>query len=134
LTRSDKSKLDKPKPLAGGVRHDARGNAVWQWASETARHAAASTSQLLRRLNVSGLSLQDDARAPEAHGKPVATKPAPVSPAAPGKPAAPVRKAQGGFNPYDRSATPRAVAANKRPPAMPPRARSSWWRRLLVRR
>jgi hypothetical protein len=134
LTRSDKSKPDRPKPLAGGVRHDARGIAVWQWVSETARHALASTSQLLRRLDVSGRSLQDDARAPEAHSKPVAPKPAPVSPAAPGKPAAPVRKTQGGFNPYDRSATPRAVAANKMPSAMSPPARSSWWRRLFVRR
>jgi hypothetical protein len=134
LTRSDASKPDRPQRPAGGVRLDARGNAVWQWASETARHAAASTSQLLRRLDVSSLSLQDDARAPKAQSKPAATKPAPGSPAAPGKPAAPAPKTRGGFNPYDRSATPRAVAAGKKQPAVPPRARSPWWRRLFVRR
>jgi len=45
---------------AGEVRHDSRGHAVWHWASETARNAAISTSQLLRRLDLSGLSLEDE--------------------------------------------------------------------------
>ena len=45
---------------SGGVRHDERGHAVWQWASDTARNAINSTSALLRKLEVPGLSLQDD--------------------------------------------------------------------------
>ena len=59
VAKSDPGKPDKIKPLGGGVKHDARGNAVWQWATETARHAVASTSQLLRRLDVSSLSLEE---------------------------------------------------------------------------
>jgi hypothetical protein len=131
LTKSDKPAPNKTKPLAGGVRHDARGNAVWQWASETARHAAASTSQLLRRLNVSSLSLEDDESPPKAQARPAQTRPA--SSAAASKPAAPARKAQGGFNPYDGAAMPAAPAVKKRPAAQAP-ARSSWWRRLFQRR
>jgi hypothetical protein len=124
LTRSDKTQPNRTKPLTGGVRHDARGNAVWQWATETARHAVASTSQLLRRLDVSSLSLQDDESPPQAHGKPPRTAPA--------SPASPARKAQGGFDPYDGAAKPAAAAVKKRPAAQAP-VRASWWRRLLQR-
>jgi hypothetical protein len=136
LTKSDKPAPNKPKPLAGGVRHDARGNAVWQWASETARHAAASTSQLLRRLDVSSLSLEDDESPPKTQARAAQARPAqstPASSAAATKPAAPARKAQGGFNPYDGAAMPAAPAVKKRPAAQAP-ARSSWWRRLFQRR
>src|SRR5258708_15250033 len=44
----------------GGVHHDARGNAVWQWAVGSGRHALESTSRLLKRLDVPGLKLEDD--------------------------------------------------------------------------
>jgi hypothetical protein len=121
-TRSDKSKPDKTKPLAGGVRHDARGNAVWQWTTETARHAVASTSQLLRRLEVSNLKLEqlDENKPGEA-----------------------------GFNPYEGAASARAAtakqqaakkpaakppAAGKKPSAAPARVRIPWWRALFRRR
>jgi len=51
----------------GGVRHDARGNAVWHWAVETGKHAIDSTSRLLKRLEVPGLKLEDEApQDPEA--------------------------------------------------------------------
>ena len=69
------------------MKHDARGNAVWQWATETARHAVASTSQLLRRLDVSSLSLEElkeDQHAPKT-SKSQAKAPT-ARPAAPGKP------------------------------------------------
>ena len=115
LTKSIKNQVDKTKPLPGGVRHDARGNAVWQWASETARHAAATTSQLLRKLDVSSLSLQDEDK--EARRG----------------------RSQGGkFDPYDGAARPApkvrhaAPLAGKRP-APAARVRVSWWRRLLKR-
>jgi hypothetical protein len=132
LTKSDPNKPDKAKPLLGGVRHDARGNAVWQWATETARHAVASTSQLLRRLDVSSLSLEEldeDKAAPKTPNKSSS-----AAFAAPTKPAVPMRKAERGFNPYDGAATPRAAAPRKPQPAMPTRARRSWWRRLFQRR
>jgi len=136
LTKSDKSKPGKPKPLVGGVQHDARGNAVWQWATETARHAVASTSQLLRRLDVSSLSLEElkeDKQPPKAANTPKTTvQPSQGRPAASGKPAAPASRERG-FNPYDGGPMPRA-AASKKPTAIAPRARASWWRRLLQRR
>jgi hypothetical protein len=129
LTKSHKTQPPETKPPAGGVRHDARGNAVWQWATETARHAVASTSQLLRRLDVSSLSLEDDAQPPNA-----LTKPAPTGRAASGKPALPARNLQAGFNPYDGGAPPRVAAGGKKPAAPPAPPRRSWWRRLLQRR
>jgi hypothetical protein len=139
LTKSDKTEPGKPKPPPGGVRHDARGNAVWQWATETARHAVASTSQLLRRLDVSSLSLQeleDDKQPPKAASRtsPPAPTPAPSGRGATAKPAAPVRKTQAGFNPYDGAAMPRAAAGKKKPSAAPVPRRRSWWRRLFQRR
>jgi hypothetical protein len=112
LSKSHKGKPQESKPLVGGVRHDTRGNAVWQWASETARHAVASTSQLLRRLDASSLKLEelDENKAKQA-----------------------------GFNPYDGAGVARAPAAKKpgskkNPPATVRRARTSWWRRLFQRR
>ena len=106
------------------MRHDARGNAVWQWASDTARHAIASTSQLLRRLEVSDIKLE----APDETKLP---------------------RGEAGFNPYEGAAVGRSAPASrpgakstaaskapttKRPTAPPPSARRSWWRRLLQRR
>src|ERR1700733_6846973 len=45
---------------AGNVRHEG-GRAVWQWAADTARHVAMSASQVLRKLDASSLTLEDDA-------------------------------------------------------------------------
>jgi hypothetical protein len=147
LTKSDNNPPDKPKPLIGGVQHDARGNAVWQWATETARHAVASTSQLLRRLDVSSLSLEDTRPSKTAPPRSTSAKSAPGKPAAAGaaaKPVAPGRSAGGsGFDPYDGAAAARAKPARAAPghgaparprPAAPPAARRSWWRRLFNRR
>jgi len=131
LAKSDKTQPDKTKPLVGGVQHDARGNAVWQWATDSARRAIVTTSQLLRRLDVSSLSLEDE-QPSGAQSKPVPTKSAPNK-SAPNKPAAPARKAHGGFNPYDGAAMPRA-AAPKKQAAVSARPRPSWWRRLFQRR
>jgi hypothetical protein len=45
---------------AGRVKHDSSGRAVWEWAVDTGRHALDSTSRLLKRLEMPGLSLLDD--------------------------------------------------------------------------
>jgi hypothetical protein len=137
VTKSDQSKPDKIKPHGGSVKHDARGHAVWQWATETARHAVASTSQLLRRLDVSSLSLEelkDDkppSKAPTKTPKSQA-KTSPGAPAAPAKPLA-VAPRERGFNPYDGAAIVRAAPPRKQP-AVVKRARVPWWRRLFQRR
>ena len=100
----------------GGVRHDARGNAVWQWAVGTGRHALESTSQLLRRLEVPGLKLEDD---PEVLRDKAAAQ-------EPGDPAGPARAV--GYDPYGGSGTDTGRSADKVPkvaarpavPAKPP--------------
>jgi hypothetical protein len=54
---------DKPaatgKPSSGRVRHDERGNAVWDWLKETSRIAIESTSRVLRRLETPELKVED---------------------------------------------------------------------------
>jgi hypothetical protein len=148
VAKSDKSKPEQPK-RAGEVRHDARGNAVWHWAADTARQAVASTSQLMRRLDLSGLSLETEpppkdptrpAPGNASSGKPA--NPAPGQPAPPKSEAGPgeLKLAAtgrtgrgGGYNPYDGAAVRPAAAPRNRPAAVSP-ARASWWRRLFRRR
>lgn len=48
------------KNPAGRVKHDAGGRAIWEWAVDTGRHALDSTSRLLKRLDLPGLSLLDE--------------------------------------------------------------------------
>jgi hypothetical protein len=142
---------DKPgnKPPQGprdggardGVRHDARGNAVWQWAIDTGKHTIDSTSRLLKRLEVPGLSLEDDARKSDA--KRASSS---VAGAAAGAAAGSARSTTGperatGYDPYGTraggkgSAVRPAVrpAAAVRTPAAAPPARPSFWRRLFRR-
>ena len=138
------------QPRTGEIRHDDRGQAVWHWAVDTARNAINSTSQLLRKLDLSGLSLEEDE--PPAALPPDA-KPASKSPKlelTPQDGARGARKpgAAGEFNPY-KSAKPapvrptrpgqrvrpdevaRPVPKPRRPESAAPRP--SWWRRLLGR-
>jgi hypothetical protein len=139
------------KPRLGEVRHDDRGQAVWHWAVDTARNAINSTSQLLRKLDLSGLSLEDEqpsGAAPSEQEPAAKPQPLELAPSDAGKGA---RKpgAAGEFNPY-KSARPVAPAKPVRPgqrlkaeePARPSRKprrpellapRPSWWRRLLGR-
>ena len=129
--------MDKPEddnsgkePVARreGVGHDSRGNAVWQWAAESGKHLVESASQVLRRLDVPGLKLEEDASA--QYKKPDAEPGAPELP-----------KGDAGYDPYGgKRATPAAAArpaatpraAVKKPAAVPP-PRRSLWRRLTGR-
>ena len=52
-------KKEAHKP-AGHVRHDGTGRAIWEWAAESGRHALDSTSRLLKRLDLPGLTLAGD--------------------------------------------------------------------------
>jgi hypothetical protein len=125
--KEEKSRKSGP----GAVQHDARGNAVWQWAVDTGKHALDSTSALLRRLDLPGLSIEGDkSRKRDAESK--AQQPG--------------LEERGGYDPYGRSASKgpsrppaaaaRAASANPvSPPGPKPESRrSSWWRRLLGRR
>lgn len=49
-----------PDPIPSGrVRHDDRGNAVWDWLKETGRNAIESTSRLLKKLELPQLEVED---------------------------------------------------------------------------
>jgi hypothetical protein len=56
---SEKNRVQKD-----GVSHDQRGNAVWKWAADSGRHLMESTTALLKRLEVPGLKLEEDASGP----------------------------------------------------------------------
>jgi hypothetical protein len=137
------AKEDKSEPGPGGVRHDARGNAVWQWAVDTGKHALESTSRLLKRLEVPGLKLEGDGDTSERQrpGQASAGTPA-TRGAAPPKPGPSKSDRQTGYNPYGGAAGGRAGGAGTRPgaamnagPARKPAAgtasRLSFWRRLF---
>jgi len=52
------------KPSASGapsgrVKHDERGNAIWDWLKETGRNAIESTSRMLRKLESPELKVED---------------------------------------------------------------------------
>jgi len=147
---SEQDPDDPKKP--GGVKHDSRGNAVWQWAADTGRHAIDSTSRLLKRLDVPGLKIDEDPPKPTAH----ASKPglSIASDERDRKPRPP--DAGGGYDPYGgtggraakrpvAAGAGKAGAANAAPgkpgtapvvktPSAVPAPRPSLWQRLTGKR
>lgn len=83
--KQEATKLDD-KP-AGRITHDSRGNAVW------GRASGDSTSTMLKRLEIPGLSVEGEETAPP--------RSAPQKSAA-SKPASPPPDVGGGYNPYDQ--------------------------------
>lgn len=53
---SDKSPDSGP---SGRVRHDERGNAIWDWLKDTGRNAFEATSRLLKKLEAPHLDVED---------------------------------------------------------------------------
>lgn len=116
---------DKPTKRSGQVRHDSGGRAIWEWAVESGRHAIDSTSRLLKRLDLSGLSLVDDSvKHWEKDNPDVAAADAELARQAPAQRSAavadPVANQGKSFNPYDTRAPRRSAA---KPPSGPPRPR-----------
>ena len=123
MTKAKPPPQDPDKP-AGQVRHDSTGRAVWEWAAASGRHALESTSRLLKRLDMPGLTLEGDDSAPPASQTPTNKGAAGKGSPAAGVPALPP-PGQRGFNPYDRklparSAEPQASQV-KRPAAPAPK-------------
>jgi hypothetical protein len=57
--RSKPSSAPAGEPVPSGrVRHDDRGNAVWDWIKDTGRHALESTSRLLKKLETPQLKVE----------------------------------------------------------------------------
>jgi hypothetical protein len=156
LANKDDKRPEVGQQNTGQVQHDDRGNAVWHWAADTARTAMASTSQLLRKLDLTGLSLESEAG--EEVARPEASPAKPASSAAASdksKKKSSIDSRKVGFDPYStnagtaKRAAPAAAAkaAMKAPgvkpapaaapnttrPDAPTDHRSSWWRRLLGR-
>lgn len=127
MSTSGNGDRKSPDTKPGTVRHDKRGNAVWQWAVDTGKHALDSTSALLRRLDLPGLSIEGEKpKQPDPEAK---------------APELELEK-RSGYDPYGRSESKgpsRRPAATARQPVSPPgpkpgSRRSSWWRQLLGRR
>jgi hypothetical protein len=106
----DRESRRRPKPLdrTGAVEHDKRGNAVWKWAVDSSRDMLDSTSRLLKRLEVPGLSID---------GTDPVIKTVSVD-------------RHAGYDPYGtnrskRPAAPGAVPAADKPPQVTPAAKPS---------
>ena len=102
---------DKKNPV-GRVRHEAGGRAIWEWAVDTGRHALDSTSRLLKRLDLPGLSLLDEeAEKRKQAEEEQAGKDVPTFGGQ--READPMGDARRSFNPYDNRAPPKRGAASK---------------------
>ncbi|MGC4029520.1 MAG: hypothetical protein QM696_11645 [Steroidobacteraceae bacterium] len=122
---------DRPAPpaqRAGRVRHDASGRAVWEWAVDTGRHALESTSRLLKRLELPGLELEDEAKKPKQEREPEPVRDAPNAgkavPTFGGPRETDPMAGRNSFNPYDNRSPPRRPATAAKPaprPAPPPK-------------
>lgn len=121
---------DDKKIPAGRVKHDAGGRAIWEWAVDTGRHALDSTSRLLKRLDLPGLSLLDE----EAEKKKQAEEAEQAAREAGGNPYGgdvptfggprendPMAGSRRSFNPYDNRAPAKRGATPKSPGKPTPR-------------
>lgn len=143
---SDPDSSDRPR-RSGQVRHDAGGRAIWEWAIESGRHAIDSTSRLLKKLELTGITLMRDDAKPwerDASGTPDkrSREPDAAERTAP-QPLPTLEPEDGnkGFNPYDtRTPVGRGAPAVKKPSAprpritQPPARKRGFFARLFGRR
>jgi hypothetical protein len=77
---------NEPRPGSSGrVRHDERGNAIWEWMTTTTKKAILSGTSLLKKLDSTELSLEET---PEEQDKSAML---------------PKNRPGGGFNPYEQA-------------------------------
>jgi hypothetical protein len=129
MPTSDRKPATKAQPPKAAARPESRGRPAWQWAADTARLAMVTTSQLIRRIDISGLSIEGEKPPKTQQG----AKPAAAAARVAAPTGASARSAGGGFDPYNKKTLPRPPAARRPAPALV-RQRLSWWRRLFQRR
>ena len=115
------SPTEPPKEQpAGRVKHDASGRAIWEWAADTGRQALDSTSRLLKRLELPGLTLEEDVKKKDEDEPP----PPPPKPTFGGPAVTDPQAGRGkSFNPYENRNPPRRAAAPAATPAGKPATR-----------
>jgi hypothetical protein len=152
---ADSDGSDKPaKPRTGRVRHDAGGRAIWEWAIDSGKYALDSTSRLLKKLELTGITLMsDDARPWADPSRPADDAPArreergrvrsqDTPPAVRHTPlVGDPDPREAGFNPYDtrtpvgRGAVPQKKPAPPKPRiTQPPARKRGFFARLFGRR
>jgi hypothetical protein len=85
--KSDTVRLHRDDRPAGRVRHDERGQAVWDWAVASGEYAKLSATHALKKLEVSDLKLEETNRTPKLSLKEAG------------------RDKGGGFDPYNQAGT-----------------------------
>lgn len=105
---------------AGRVRHDERGMAVWDWAAAAGETAALSATNVMRKLDVSGLSIEQTQRSLKA-----VQPPSGAGTAGGGDPynqhrnqvnEDPLKRAVPGGDPYNRVNAPKATSMHRPAP------------------
>lgn len=117
-TRTEPTEPARLRGPAGRVRHDERGMAVWDWAAATGETAALSATNVMRKLDVSGLSIEQSQCTLKALQPPAAVQ------ADSGDPynqhrnqvnADPLKRAVPSGDPYNRAGSSRAAPPVHRP-------------------
>jgi hypothetical protein len=88
---------------SGRPTFDSRGNAVWEWKTETGQFSVDVSTQRLKKLEAPELSIEETTRAKKLGGLSIKEDTRPG----------------GGFNPYDRAAPANKKAAWPTPPLVP---------------
>ena len=104
MSTSDKDKTKDTSSNAGRIEHDSRGNAVWKWDKGSDPNSTASTSKMLRKLDLANLQVEGATPA-ESRAETSASN----EPMEKGSSYGP------GYNPYDRTAPVKRLPPRKEP-------------------
>lgn len=120
---------------AGRVRHDDRGRAVWDWAVASGEFATLSATNVMRKLEITDLKIEETQRAIKAMQEPARDTGGGGDPYNQVKSGAETHNpynsqgkspaAMPGGDPYNTRGTPKAAGSIKRPPPPAPAANKS---------